>query len=64
MPSHGVPKEEDRKVLKETGFTHLFMKFTEIFFLKPEVGENKKTVPKIRNKVVGCVPDTGIGLIC
>ncbi|XP_063398593.1 uncharacterized protein LOC134683319 [Mytilus trossulus] len=56
MPSHGVPKE-DRKVLKETAFTHLFMKFTEIFFLKPEVGENKKTVLKIRNKVVGCVPD-------
>ncbi|XP_063439676.1 uncharacterized protein LOC134720977 [Mytilus trossulus] len=55
--SHGVSKE-DTTILKDSAFTHLFMKFTEIFFLKPEVGENKKTVLKIRNKIVGCVSDT------
>ncbi|XP_052061634.1 uncharacterized protein LOC127701678 [Mytilus californianus] len=55
--SHGVSME-DTTILKDSAFTHLFMKFTEIFFLKPEVSENK-TVLKIRNKVVGCVPDIG-----
>ncbi|CAG2256612.1 unnamed protein product [Mytilus edulis] len=56
--NHGVSKE-DTTILKDSAFTNLFMKFTEIFFLKPEVSENKKTVLKIRNKVVGCVPDIG-----
>ncbi|CAC5403983.1 unnamed protein product [Mytilus coruscus] len=56
--SHGV-SNEDTTILKDSAFTLLFMKFTEIFFLKPEVSENKRTVLKIRNKVVGCVPDIG-----
>ncbi|CAC5363726.1 unnamed protein product [Mytilus coruscus] len=43
--------------IKEASFTYLFMKFTEICFLSPEIGEGDKTNLWIRNKKVGCLPD-------
>ncbi|XP_052063805.1 uncharacterized protein LOC127703764 isoform X2 [Mytilus californianus] len=43
--------------IKEASFTYLFMKFTEICFLTPEIGEGDKTNLWIRNKKVGSLPD-------
>ncbi|KAK3103510.1 hypothetical protein FSP39_019742 [Pinctada imbricata] len=55
VPSQSSTKQGPN--LREGVFTHLFLKFAEIFFLKPEVGDNPEIELKKQNEIVGCIPD-------
>ncbi|XP_052087053.1 uncharacterized protein LOC127724194 [Mytilus californianus] len=57
VPPEPIRDKIEDVILRESVFTSLFMKFTEIFFLQPDFGENRKISIKIRNKYVGCIPD-------
>ncbi|XP_063407245.1 uncharacterized protein LOC134699008 [Mytilus trossulus] len=57
VPPEPIRDKIDEVILRESVFTSLFMKFTEIFFLQPDIGDNRKISIKIRNKSVGCIPD-------
>ncbi|CAC5408141.1 unnamed protein product [Mytilus coruscus] len=50
-------KYSDQEILQESVFTQIFLKFAQICFLNPEVGEASKKCLKIRNKTVGYVSD-------
>ncbi|XP_052071027.1 uncharacterized protein LOC127709476 [Mytilus californianus] len=50
-------KYSDQEILQESVFTQIFLKFAQICFLNPEVGEASKKYLKIRNKTVGYVSD-------
>ncbi|CAG2211930.1 unnamed protein product [Mytilus edulis] len=47
----------DQEILQESVFTQIFLKFAQICFLNPEVGEASKKCLKIRNKTVGYISD-------
>ncbi|CAC5383406.1 unnamed protein product [Mytilus coruscus] len=57
VPPEPIRDKIEDVILRESVFTSLFMKFTEIFFLQPDFGENRKISIKIRNKSFGCIPD-------